>query len=361
MIRIRYGKVLKVLKEGPQVQELLVLVEEEEAKAVNYVSLLGTMQEGDYVVLNTTALYKSLGTGGLHFVMAKEEMRSSGGRGKDAGESGHIMKLRYTPGQIKCLAVEEEDSPFHGKLKDLRSVSGLPVVVSTLHSMLPLIIAGVRTVNPKIKIAFIMTDGAALPLWFSNMLVNLKNMGWIDRTITVGHAFGGDLEAVNIYTGLTAAKAVAEADIAIVGMGPGIVGTGTALGYTGVEQGEIINAVNILEGQAIAVPRISFADPRPRHRGLSHHSMTALGRIALTSAKVVLHKMEPQKFELVEQQITESGIGNKHEIVVEDGAAAVKMIKEVGIRVTTMGRNIDQDPEFFLTCGAAGMVAARLV
>lgn len=100
---------------------------------------------------------------------------------------------------------------------------------------------------------------------------------------------GGDLESVNIYSGLIAAYQVLKAEIIIVTMGPGIVGTGTKWGTTAVEQGEIINAVNVLGGQPIAVPRISFADPRPRHQGVSHHTITALGQVALRESIIALH------------------------------------------------------------------------
>lgn len=356
MIRIRQGKVVKVLTENPVMKEVLVAVEGGEARAVNYNLLTGPVAEGDVVVLNTTAVHKSLGTGGWHFVMANLSVRET-----DTEEAGHIMKLRYTPGQVKCLAVEEEESPYHEAINACTSIEGLPVIVSTLHSMLPLIAAGIRAESPKIRTAYIMTDGAALPIWFSKMVRNLTGKGWIAKTITIGHAFGGDLEAVNIYTGLAAAKVAAKADLVIVGMGPGIVGTGTRLGFTGVEQGEMINAVHVMEGLSVAVPRISFADPRARHRGVSHHSLTALGRIALARAKVVLPELETGKAALINEQLAESGITEKHDIVVEDGKPAVDLVKSEGIKVTTMGRDIDQDLEFFLTAGAAGIAGAKLI
>ena len=80
----------------------------------------------------------------------------------------------------------------------------------------------------------------------------------MNKTITVGHAFGGDLETINIYTGLIAAKEILKGDITIISMGPGIVGSGTKYGFTGMEQGYIVDAINNLGGLAVAVPRISF-------------------------------------------------------------------------------------------------------
>ncbi|MCD5405117.1 MAG: DUF3866 family protein [Desulfotomaculum sp.] len=42
---------------------------------------------------------------------------------------------------------------------------------------------------------------------------------------------------------------------------------------TFIEQGQTINAVHTLGGRAIAAARISFADKRYRHIGLSHHKI----------------------------------------------------------------------------------------
>lgn len=356
MIRIREGVVLKVLMRYEGVTEALVRVDGKEEAAVNYDFMTGPLAEGDRLALNTTAVYKGLGSGGVHFVMANLSNSSV-----DVPEKGHIMKLRYTPAQVKCLAVEEEDSPFRSKIEEFGSLMKTPVVVGTLHSMLPAIVCGIKAGGQKIRIAYIMTDGAALPLPMSRLVAKLKKTGLIDATITVGNAFGGDYEAVNIYTGLIAAKRVAEADVIVVSMGPGIVGTGTTYGFTGVEQGEIINAVNILEGRPIAVPRISFADPRERHTGISHHTLTALTKIALTRAVVVLPKTDPVKEHFINTQLLKHGVKGLHDIVTEDGEPALTQMAEQGIKVTTMGRQVDEDREFFLAAGAAGIFASKYI
>ena len=84
---------------------------------------------------------------------------------------------------------------------------------------------------PGRRLVYLMSDGAALPLGFSQTVTALKQEGLLAATITFGHAFGGDLEAVNIYSALLAAKHVVQADLAVVLMGPGVVGTGTTLGH----------------------------------------------------------------------------------------------------------------------------------
>ena len=121
-----------------------------------------------------------------------------------------------------------------------------------------------------------MTDGAGLPLALSDLVATLCSKGLVDATVTCGHAFGGDYEAVSIFSALAVARHVAHADAAVVVMGPGIVGTNTRLGFSGMEVGPILDAAHALGGVAIACLRVSFADGRDRHVGLSHHSATAL-------------------------------------------------------------------------------------
>ena len=58
-----------------------------------------------------------------------------------------------------------------------------------------------------------------MPLALSDLVATLRDRGLLDVTITAGHAFGGDYEAVSVYSALAVAKYVANADIAIVAMG----------------------------------------------------------------------------------------------------------------------------------------------
>jgi len=102
----------------------------------------------------------------------------------------------------------------------------MPVVVADLHSALPAVLAGVLADRPDARVAYVMTDGGALPLAFSRTVAGLRSAGWLGgRTVTVGQAFGGDLECVNVHSGLLAARHVLEADIAVVAQGPGNLGT----------------------------------------------------------------------------------------------------------------------------------------
>jgi len=205
-----------------------------------------------------------------------------------------------------------------------------------------------------------MTDGAALPLAFSQNVEWLKSNELLVGTVTCGHAFGGDLEAVNIYSAMLAARKVLKADVIIVSMGPGIVGTGTKWGFTGVEQGDILNAVDSLNGIPVAVPRISFADQRDRHQGISHHSLTVLTRICKVPVLVPLPFLDDAQSDYIMQQLRSTKLMEKHKICMEDATACLAVMQNCGLKMTTMGRSIEEDRTFFLSLGAAALTAVRL-
>lgn len=291
----------------------------------------------------------SLGTGGYHFVMYNYSNES-----KDLEGKGHIMKLRYTPMQFKCLTIEEEDSEYHNVFNTFENLNGSIFVVGTLHSMLAPIACMIKWMAPNLKINYIMTDAGALPIQFSNTVKNLKQKRIIDNTITTGHAFGGDFECVNIYTALIASKEVLKSDVTIITMGPGIVGTGTRYGFSGIEQGYIIDGVNNLGGTAVAVPRISFGDKRERHNGISHHTITTLGKMCNSKANVIIPKLEDEKREIIEEQLKTYKINEKHNIIYEEGIDVVNALNYFDMNVTTMGRGFEEDKEYFMTLGAVG-------
>ena len=120
-------------------------------------------------------------------------------------------------------------------MADADSLEGQPVVIGSVHSHLLPAVAGVKARRPDARIAYVMTDGGALPASWSATVARLKGRGEICGCVTSGHAFGGDLEAVNIYSALLAARHVLAADVTVVAMGPGVVGVGTPFGHTGLE------------------------------------------------------------------------------------------------------------------------------
>ena len=344
----------RVERVRPGAQELRVAVGDQEERAINYTQLLGEVRVNEIVLLNTTAVRARLGSGGYHFVMKRAEEPQ-----RPAEGPGRIVKLRYTPLQFRCLSVEEQGSPYRQAIEERHDLDEMPVIVAGLHSQIAPAAAAVKALSPDTKIAYVMTDTAALPISFSQLVTDLKGAGLLDATITVGQAFGGDYEAVNVFTGLLAARAVVGAQVAIVAQGPGNVGTETDWGFGSVGQGDQINAAAVLGGSPIAVPRISFADPRPRHRGVSRQSLVVLGRVVLVSAVVSIPQMAPDKLEVVQRQLDDEGITARHEVLLARGEIGVEALRERGIEVKTMGRSVEDDPEFFLAAGAAGAIAAE--
>lgn len=266
------------------------------------------------------------------------------------------MKLRYTPYQLKCYT-PEEDEDNRSTFDDFQGMDNLPVLVGTLHSMLAPIAATIKYFRPSAKIAYIMTDGGALPLAISDNVRKLKKLKLLDCTITYGHAFGGDYEAVNVYSSLIISKAIAKCDVVIVAMGPGIVGTGTKYGFSGIEQGTIVDAVNTLGGKAIAIPRISFKDIRDRHRGISHHTITIMDKIIKTRAIIPVPNLEEDKDKHIIYQLNKLSNLDRYEIVRESGDEIGKIFNFFNLDVTTMGRNLKEDPDFFQALCACGKVA----
>lgn len=353
-VRVREGVVTAIRSRGEGWTEAAVRIagEEWEAVALAYRGLTPELRPGDRVTLNTTAVHLGLGTGGFHFVTAVH------GRALDAAGEGHVMKVRYTPSQVKVLAVEEEGSPHREAMEGLPNLGGVPVAVGTLHSQVPVVAATLRALRPGVRIGYVMTDGAALPAAFSRTLPKLKAAGILDCVVTAGHAFGGDLEAVTAPSGIAAAVRAARCDAVIVAMGPGSVGTGTALGTTALEMGPLLDAAGALGATPVAVARVSFADPRRRHQGISHHVMTALKHFTRGRAVVPLPLLD----EPAQRRLLELGAGEieakGHEIRWVDGRSAYfeakSLLERAGVRVTTMGRGDDEDPAFFFAAAAAG-------
>lgn len=360
MLNAETGVVLSIQAERAGAQEAAVEVAGNTERALNYPRLTGPLAAGDRVVINTTAVRLGLGTGGLHFVMKRinEEDQTDP---EQAQQQGHIIKLRYTPLQFSCLSAEEEDSPHHELLRRASRLDGAPVIACPLHSMVAPAAAGVKAASPDLRVAYVMTDAGALPIAVSRLAAQLREADLLAATVTCGQAFGGDHEAVNVYSGLLVARLVAEADVIIAGQGPGNVGTATLYGFGAIEQGEIINAASVLGGQPVAVLRISFADPRERHQVVSHHSLVALGRAALARAVVVMPEMAQQRAKQVREKLEAADIPSRHEVVVASGESGLAELSERGLEVKSMGRSIEDDREFFLAASAAGEYAARLV
>jgi hypothetical protein len=346
----RVGDVVNLLEERAGLQRVEVDLGDGPERAYVLTQLTGRVEPGDRVVVNTTAVELGLGTGGWHVVhwnLTRNEWSEPG--------PGHVMKARYTSLQADVGSTEEHWE----ELAEITSIDGMPVVAAALHSQLPAIAAAFKRERPDARLAYVMTDGAALPIALSDLVAQLRELELLDATITCGHAFGGDYEAVSVHSALAVARHIVHADAAVVVMGPGIVGTATRLGFSGIEVGPVLDAAAGLDGVPIACLRVSFADPRDRHRGVSHHSITALGVATRSRVLVPVPCVGGEEEKQLRSDLADAGLDTRHDIVDVAPSGIVDLLAGHGLQVMSMGRPASADPVLFEAAAASGIVAAR--
>ncbi len=338
-------------------------------RAIAYETVTGIPGVGEEVRMDVSALDRGLGTGGHAMVVARPGVLP-----EDPVREGHLVKARYMPDQVMVAGVDEQGAVHHellcAPIDDL-TLEGTPVVIADLHSALPAILAGARAADAPehMRAVYVMTDGGALPLAYSRTVAALRRVGWLAGTVTSGQAWGGDVEAVSVHNALLAARHVLGADLVVLAQGPGNLGTDTPWGFSGVACGDAVNAVTVLGGRAIACLRVSQADARERHRGISHHSMTAYGRVALTAADIVVPGLPGALGEQIDAQARElcgpRPRGARHHRVDTGVDGLTEVLEEAqnatGIRLSTMGRGLHEDTAAFLAAAAAGRYAETLL
>jgi len=331
-------RVTEVLSDRPGLQRVRLANGD---RAYVLVDVMGPVAVGDEVVVNTTAVDLGLGTGGWHVVhwnLSRAEWKHPG--------PGHIMKARYTSAQIDSGVAEETMGELPVDL------GGLPVVVCSLHSQLAAVAVAFADRAPTARLAYVMTDGGALPLALSDLVAELMSRKLLATTITAGQAFGGQQEAVGVADALALASTLADA--VVVAMGPGGVGTGTRLGATALEVAPILWTAQQLGGRPVAALRASVADPRPRHRGLSHHWKTALG--VLRAPGVIAIPAGPAGDELLLHM--RDLLVDEARVISVDLPDVVTRFDELDLTVSSMGRLAAEDPLLFQCAAVAAVVAA---
>lgn len=318
---------------------MTVRIGDEERPAWADVALVGEVREGDEVILNTEALDLGLGSGGFDVV----HVNLTRGLDSPAPTAAGAMKLNYTSIQHAVEPVEASCEPGDRPI---------PVLVLSLHGQLaPAAWAAAR--GGATRIGFIQTWGGALPGTLSGDVVELRERGLLGEHVTAGPTYGGEREALTVLGALGAAAGPLGWQAAIVGPGPGIAGSASELGHGGMAALEAAHAALTLELDTLLAPRMSNGDPRPRHRGVSHHTATVLRRL-LGEVRVPAPAGAPLE-ELAE------ACGERHrlwprEVSVDEYAAS-------GLPITHMGREISEDRLFFAAALAAGdaLAAATVV
>lgn len=336
-------------------------------KVLIYPKLLGEAQVGQRIRFDCSPLAARLGTGGYGIATAL-----LGELPPDLlpAHHGHLVKARYTPSQLMVSAAEEQDSPYHQQMRAAEELEGIPVVGLDLHSQLPAVLCGIRQVLPVAQVAYLYLDTAALPAYFSHNIARLQAAGWLGPVISCGQSFGGDIEAINSFSGLLAAKHLTSAQIVIAAQGPGNAGTDTPYGFSGLSLGHLFTEVSIGRGTPIAALRISAAESRERHWGISHHSLQVLRRFTPLPLEVVLpqfsgsdpelsHLQTPKFRRRLQTQIAQ--IPPHHQVVPVETTGLFKALRNCPVKLSTMGRDLYQDAGLFLGAAAAGKYAALKV
>ena len=297
---------------------------------IAYPRQTGPVEVGDTVLVNTQARDLELGSGGFDVLYAN----MTRGLGLPPPPSAHVMTLPYTVGQSAAACVEEHD-PLAADL------DGMPVVCCGLHSLVSPVVAGI---GPGVRIAYAQLAGGALPVAYSDAIRTLKTRQLLETAIAVAPCFDGDVQAVTIASALGWAKARGF-DIVVCGIGPGIAGTGSVFGHGGLVVADAANTTSALGGRAVLTVRYSGADPRERHRGVSHHTLSALG-LVIGSRDIAWPR----------HLAREAALGEVVEVDVDGWQDACS-----GIPLNHMGRGPADDPWFFATGFAAGRRARALL
>ena len=323
---------------------------------------------GDRVLLNVAALERGLGTGGYALVIAVLDPDGQVTE-QPPQPAGHLVKARYMPLQAMVAGADEQGSRYHELLRDADSMAGMPVVVADLHSALAPILLAVRHDRPQTRVVYVMTDQGALPIAFSRSVAELRAAGLLAATVTVGQAFGGDLEAVTVHSGLLAARLALEADLVVVTQGPGNLGTGTRWGFSGVGAGEAINAAGDprrparrrppdLRRRPAAAPsgrvapqpdrvRAGGADRRPTWPCRTSPAPRLAGIAGLTEVAALA------------DEVTRSAAAlTRHRQVLVELDGLDQALRDSPVPLSTMGRDLDADPAYFLASAAGGRHAA---
>jgi hypothetical protein len=168
------------------------------------------------------------------------------------------------------------------------------------------------------------------------------------------------MEAVTVWTALIAAAELSGAKVILVADGPGNLGTQTRWGVSALLAGNSMNAAGVLGGRPIAALRISFADRRQRHRGVSHHSLTILQKVCHVSTHVAVPELEGDRRDAVWRALLDAGLEQRHQLVEVNGRPGLDLLERSGVDVESMGRGPADDPAFFLSAAAAGVLAGRM-
>jgi hypothetical protein len=304
----------------------LVRLEVDGRPCVAYTRLTGAVEVGDVVLVNAQATDLGLGSGGFDVLYAN----LTRGLRLSASEHAHVIALPYTPGQLATRFAEEDQGDHVERL------AGLPVVCTGLHSQLAPVCAALTGR----RVAYVQLGGGALPVSLSDTVRTLKARKLVETAIAVSPCLDGDVQCVTVAAALAQARA-RGAEVVVCGIGPGIVGTASRYGHGGLAVADAANAAAALGGRPVVAPRVSFSDERERHRGLSHHTRSAL-ELCLGDVRVAWPE----------------GLGSPEGVDVTEVDVSGWEAACASLPLSHMGRGPENDPWFFAAAFAAGRLGA---
>ena len=345
MLKLRRGTVVAA-------DPLEVEIDGERRRAWADAGMVGEVEVGDEIVVNTAAIDLKLGSGGFDVVHVNLTRGLAGG---ETPEGVHVMKLNYSSLQH---AVDPIEAPADASARPARP---MPVLVLPLHGHLaPAAWAagGGSGSGSGPRIGFVQAAGGGLPGALSGDVRELRARGLLCEHVTVAPSYGGEAEAISLTGALHAAATERGWDAAIVGPGPGILGSATRYGHGGMAVLDAAHAALALGLPTILSPRMSSGDRRPRHLGLSHHTRSVL--------ELLLGGVElPVPFGLA--GLWPQGAGSP-EAVIGEATGGLHLARErrfdlrgyatSGLPNRTMGRDLGDDELFFAAPLAAGAALA---
>jgi hypothetical protein len=329
-------------------------------------ALLGEMREGDEVVVNVEAQDLGLGSGGFDVIHVNLTRGLEGGG--PVGEE-HVMKLNYASLQYAVEPVERGPESVEGASRatapegrnasstdDIEKAlrAGSAVLVLPLHGHLAPATWAVAQAAPGLKVGYVQTGGGALPGSLSRDVGELRERELLHGHVTAAPAYGAEHEAISVAGGIDAAVNALGWDAAIVGPGPGIIGSETLLGHGGIAALDNAHAALALGLPTLLSPRLSSADPRDRHGPVSHHTLTVL-EMLLAPVQIPLPSDNPDVTEILSRAV--AGLSRSEERPVHrlrEVPADLAGYEAAGLPARTMGRTIVEDPLFFAAALASG-------
>ena len=212
--------------------------------------------------------------------------------------------------------------------------------------------------------------GGALPGALSRDVAELRERGLLAGHVTAGPAYGGEHEAISLVGALDAAARRLGWEAIVCGPGPGDPRLGdVATGTAGWRRSTAPTPRSPWACRPCSRRASPGADPRPRHRGLSHHTASVL-ELLLASVRVPVPEIELEGWPTGDEGPGEvdlpSVLDALHEVCDDRHDVAVEPVDleayaASGLPARTMGRTIAEDPLFFAAPLAAGAGLAGAV